>query len=113
MPARHGDSAANNAKLLRELDGVPERAATRASSSACWCCCVTPTIRHRWSPKAAGTAACWRHRRGDGGFGYDPLFLPDGQTLAAAELDKALKNRISHRGQALAQLRARLTDLDD
>jgi XTP/dITP diphosphohydrolase len=46
--------------------------------------------------------------RGEGGFGYDPLFLPDGQTRSAAELDPALKNRLSHRGQALARLHAQL-----
>ena len=46
--------------------------------------------------------------RGDGGFGYDPLFLDPQQSLSAAELDPALKNRISHRGRALAQLRERL-----
>ena len=49
--------------------------------------------------------------RGERGFGYDPLFMPDGQSVGAAELDPALKNRLSHRGQALAELRARLTEL--
>jgi XTP/dITP diphosphohydrolase len=46
--------------------------------------------------------------RGPGGFGYDPLFLPDGLAQSAAELDAATKNRLSHRGQALAVLHARL-----
>jgi XTP/dITP diphosphohydrolase len=46
--------------------------------------------------------------RGVHGFGYDPLFLPDGETVSAAELPPSLKNRISHRGRALAQLRHRL-----
>jgi XTP/dITP diphosphohydrolase len=44
-----------------------------------------------------------RSARGDGGFGYDPLFVPDGQTLTFAELDAGLKNRISHRARALAR----------
>ena len=48
--------------------------------------------------------------RGAHGFGYDPLFLPDGHTLSAAELDPVLKNRISHRGRALAVLRDRLVE---
>jgi XTP/dITP diphosphohydrolase len=48
--------------------------------------------------------------RGGHGFGYDPLFLPHGYTESAAELDAALKHRLSHRGQALAALRARLAD---
>jgi XTP/dITP diphosphohydrolase len=46
--------------------------------------------------------------RGDGGFGYDPLFLPEGQAQSAAQLDPGLKNRLSHRGQALARLHALL-----
>jgi XTP/dITP diphosphohydrolase len=43
--------------------------------------------------------------RGEKGFGYDPLFVPDGYDLTFAELDGSIKNRISHRGKALAQLR--------
>ena len=45
-----------------------------------------------------------RRARGAGGFGYDPLFLPKGLDRTAAELDAEEKNRISHRGQALARL---------
>ncbi len=54
------------------------------------------------------------HERGEGGFGYDALFVPEGETRTFAEMDKAEKNRISHRGKALRQfaayLRARLAD---
>jgi XTP/dITP diphosphohydrolase len=47
--------------------------------------------------------------RGEHGFGYDPVFLPDdGDGLGSAEIDPALKNRISHRGQALTALREML-----
>jgi XTP/dITP diphosphohydrolase len=106
----HGDSAANNAKLLRALDGRPD-AERRA-----FFICVLVLLRHADDPAPLVAEGRWHGRvlhapRGEGGFGYDPLFLPDGHTLAAAELDKALKNRISHRGQALAQLHARLADL--
>jgi XTP/dITP diphosphohydrolase len=45
-----------------------------------------------------------RQPRGSGGFGYDPLFLPQGMTKTAAELAPEEKNRISHRGQALQKL---------
>ncbi|WP_332699705.1 non-canonical purine NTP pyrophosphatase [Halalkalibacter lacteus] len=47
-------------------------------------------------------------RRGDGGFGYDPVFFDPELDLSAAELDAERKNRISHRGRALAALRAKL-----
>ncbi len=107
---RHGDSAANNARLLRELDGVP------AERRRAFFIGVLVLLRHADDPAPLVAEGRWHGRvlhapRGDGGFGYDPLFLPDGHELTAAELDKALKNRISHRGQALAQLRARLGDL--
>ncbi|MBU6248792.1 MAG: RdgB/HAM1 family non-canonical purine NTP pyrophosphatase [Xanthomonadaceae bacterium] len=106
----HGDNAANNARLLRELEGRPD-AERRA-----FFICVLVLLRHADDPAPLVAEGRWHGRvlhapRGDGGFGYDPLFLPDGHTLGAAELDKALKNRISHRGQALAQLHARLADL--
>jgi XTP/dITP diphosphohydrolase len=106
----HGDNAANNARLLRELDGRPD-AERRA-----FFICVLVLLRHPDDPAPLVAEGRWHGRvlhapRGDGGFGYDPLFLPDGHTLGAAELDKTLKNRISHRGQALAQLHARLVDL--
>ena len=52
-----------------------------------------------------------RARRGEGGFGYDPVFFDPALGLSAAELDPATKNRISHRGQALAQLKDRLLGL--
>ena len=106
----HGDSAANNAKLLRALDGRPD------AERCAFFVCVLVLLRHADDPAPLVAEGRWHGRvlhtpRGEGGFGYDPLFLPDDHTLAAAELDKTLKNRISHRGQALAQLHARLADL--
>ena len=103
----HGDNAANNAKLLRELGGVP------AEQRGAFFICVLALLRHAGDPAPLLAEGRWHGRvlteqRGAQGFGYDPLFLPDGQTVSAAELDPALKNRLSHRGQALAQLRARL-----
>jgi XTP/dITP diphosphohydrolase len=46
--------------------------------------------------------------QGQGGFGYDPLFIPDGYEQSFAAMDKDVKNRLSHRARALAGLRARL-----
>lgn len=106
----HGDSAANNAKLLRELDGVPVERRTA------YFIAVLVLLRHADDPAPLIAEGRWHGRileapRGTGGFGYDPLFLPDGHDLGAGELDVDVKNRLSHRGQALAVLKARLSEL--
>lgn len=106
----HGDSAANNAKLLRALDGVP------ADRRTAYFIAVLVVLRHADDPAPLIAEGRWHGRileapRGQGGFGYDPLFLPDGHDVSAAELDFALKNRLSHRGQALDILKARFAGL--
>ncbi|MEO8809230.1 MAG: RdgB/HAM1 family non-canonical purine NTP pyrophosphatase [Rhodanobacter sp.] len=103
----HGDSPANNARLLRELDGIP------AERRGAFFICALVFLRRADDPTPLIVERRWHGRvldtpRGAQGFGYDPLFLPDGQTVSAAELDPALKNRLSHRGQALLRLVARL-----
>ena len=103
----HGDNAANNAKLLRELAEVPD------AQRGAFFICVLVLLRHADDPTPFIVEARWpgrvlRELRGVQGFGYDPLFLPDGQRVSSAELEPALKNQLSHRGQALAQLGARL-----
>jgi XTP/dITP diphosphohydrolase len=101
----HGDSRANNEKLLRERGGAAD--AQRGAHFIC----VLALLRHADDPDPLIAQARWPGRilqapRGERGFGYDPVFLPhDGSGSSAAELDPALKNRISHRGQALALLR--------
>ena len=106
----HGDNAANNAKLLRELDGVPD--ARRAAHFTC----VLALLRRADDPDPIIATGRWPGRmlhapRGEHGFGYDPVFLPDdGGGLGSAELEPALKNRISHRGQALAMLKTALAN---
>ncbi len=102
--ARHD---ANNAKLLRVLDGVGERAAR----FRCVIALVTPDGR-----QALASGACegtiGHQLRGAGGFGYDPLFLPDetpGRSMAELSADQ--KNAISHRGRAFRQLPALLERL--
>ena len=72
-------------------------------------------LRSASDPQPLIAEGLWRGRildapRGANGFGYDPLFLPDGHAISSAELDPALKNAISHRGQALARLRERLAN---
>jgi XTP/dITP diphosphohydrolase len=103
----HGDAAANNALLLENLRDV-----ARERRSAHFYC-VLVMLRNADDPQPLIAEGIWQGRildapRGARGFGYDPLFLPDGHELSAAELDPALKNAISHRGQALAALRERL-----
>jgi XTP/dITP diphosphohydrolase len=103
----HGDAAANRARLLRELDGVP------ANERRAYFIAVIVLLRHADDPAPLIVEGRWPGRiltaeRGEGGFGYDPLFLPDGFDQSAAELDATLKNRLSHRGQAVAALRDRL-----
>jgi len=106
----HGDSAANNAKLLRELDGVaPEQ-------RAAFFICVLALVWHAGDPAPLIAEGRWHGRvldtpRGTHGFGYDPLFLPHEQLLSAAELEPGVKNRLSHRAQAMAHLHARIAEL--
>ena len=106
----HGDSAANNAKLLQTLDGMPP------DQRRAFFMCALVLLRHAADPTPLIVEGRWHGRvleapRGPGGFGYDPLFLPDGQTQSAAELDSSLKNRLSHRGQAMAKLQSLLKEL--
>ncbi|HKT42832.1 MAG TPA: RdgB/HAM1 family non-canonical purine NTP pyrophosphatase [Rhodanobacteraceae bacterium] len=104
----HGDNAGNNAKLLHELERVPDAQRTAHFT------CVLALLRHADDPDPIIATGRWHGHvlhapRGEHGFGYDPVFLPDdGGGLASAELDPVLKNRISHRGQALAALREML-----
>lgn len=100
----HGDSAANIAKLLAALHHVP------GDARSAHFYCVLVLLRHADDPQPLIAEGSWQGRilgapRGDGGFGYDPVFLDTARGLSAAELDAATKNRVSHRGQALARLR--------
>jgi XTP/dITP diphosphohydrolase len=97
-----GDRA-NIDKLLAELREVPaERRAARFH-------CVLVLLHHPADPTPLICQASWEglitfEPYGSGGFGYDPVFLVPEEAQTAAELDLAVKNRLSHRGQALAQL---------
>ena len=100
----HGDSAANIAKLLAALHHVPGEARSAHFY------CVLVLLRHADDPQPLIAEGSWHGRilgapRGEGGFGYDPVFLDTARGLSAAELDAGTKNRVSHRGQALARLR--------
>lgn len=100
--------ADNNRALLEALADCPAEARTARFI------CVLVMLRHWQDPTPDIYRGEWSGRvlfapRGDGGFGYDPLFEPLGMQVSSAELPAEHKNRISHRGQALARLRAALT----
>ncbi|MFI6959143.1 RdgB/HAM1 family non-canonical purine NTP pyrophosphatase [Nocardia sp. NPDC050408] len=97
----HGDDAANNALLLAQLGDVPDE--RRGAQFVSTCALVVPggteiVVRGEW-PGVIG-----RKPVGDGGFGYDPLFIPTGGDVTAAQLTPAEKDAVSHRGRALTQL---------
>lgn len=86
--------------LLRQLADVePER---RTARYVCAMALVTPVLRLVVRGVVEGRLAT--QPRGDGGFGYDPIFLPEGGAKTAAELAPADKDAISHRGRALAAI---------
>ena len=94
--------AANNAKLLTELAGFPPE--TKNAAFVCALAFVTPEgIERVFTGRVGGRILDMA--RGEGGFGYDPLFLVDGYGQTMAELGVDEKNRISHRGQAFRLFR--------
>ncbi len=96
-----GNTPANNALLLKNLEGVRDR---RAHFS-CAIALVSPDGEEQvFEGRCEGVIA--ESPSGAGGFGYDPLFIPDGYDRSFAELSSAEKNAISHRGRALAAMRA-------
>lgn len=91
------DPVANNAKLLAALAGVSEGG--RRAKFVCVAALVTPEGREWWARgEVAGAVAT--EPRGAGGFGYDPLFIPNGFDRAFAEMAPAEKNALSHRARA-------------
>ena len=103
-----GDTA-NNEKLLRALDGV-EGAGRNAFYVA-----VIALIKHPNDPMPIIAEGRWYGRiaetpAGDGGFGYDPLFIPDGFDITAAQMTRDEKQSLSHRALALNALAPQLND---
>ncbi|HJC28943.1 MAG TPA: non-canonical purine NTP pyrophosphatase [Candidatus Dietzia intestinipullorum] len=113
----HGDDEANNSLLLAQLTDVPDE----RRGAAFWSVCalayrdrtaapstarlVEKTAEGRWPGRVL------RAPRGDAGFGYDPLFLPEGEDRSAAELTPGQKDAASHRGRALRALAPALREL--
>ena len=103
----HGDAAANIAKLLTVLRGVPDEHRMAHFH------CTLVLLRSADDPAPLIAEGRWHGRilqapRGANGFGYDPVFFDDTLGAGAAELEAATKNRVSHRALALARLREAL-----
>jgi XTP/dITP diphosphohydrolase len=96
----HGEDAANTALLLAQLRDVPDERRAGAFVSACALVSSAgeTVVRGTWRGSIA------REAKGDGGFGYDPVFVPEGSSRTAAELTPQEKDAASHRGRALALL---------
>ena len=104
----HGDDAANNRKLLHLLDGLPP-----ARRGARYRCCLALVAPNGQATLAHGA---WRGRiadvpRGDGGFGYDPIFLVPRLNKTVGQLSARMKHRLSHRAAAARRLRPLLRRL--
>ncbi|MET0415171.1 MAG: RdgB/HAM1 family non-canonical purine NTP pyrophosphatase [Actinoplanes sp.] len=97
----HGDDQANLDLVLAQISDVADE--QRGGAFVCAAALVLPNGReHLVEGRQAGRIL--RQRRGEGGFGYDPIFLGDGQTRTNAELSPAEKDAISHRGKAFREL---------
>jgi len=98
---RHGDDEANTALLLNQIADVPDE--RRGGAFVCAAALVTPdgterVLERQWRGSVI------REKRGTNGFGYDPVFVPEGLQLTSAELAPEEKDARSHRGQAFAAL---------
>ncbi|MEV6623502.1 RdgB/HAM1 family non-canonical purine NTP pyrophosphatase [Amycolatopsis sp. NPDC051106] len=105
---KHGDDEANLNLVLGQLGDVPDE--RRGAQFVCAAALVLVSgeetvVRGEWR----GTMV--RERRGTNGFGYDPIFRPDGETRTSAEMEPAEKDAVSHRGRALRALLPALREL--
>jgi XTP/dITP diphosphohydrolase len=98
---RHGDDAANLQLVLAQTADVPDE--RRGARFVCAAALVLPG-REEHVTEGVVTGRLIREPRGQHGFGYDPIFVPDGYDVTTAEMAPADKDRISHRGRALRGL---------
>jgi XTP/dITP diphosphohydrolase len=102
---RHGDDAANLELLLRQVADVPDP--RRGAAFVCAAALATPS-GGTVVEEGRLTGRLAHEPRGTYGFGYDPVFIPDGETCTTAEMSPAEKDAVSHRGRAFRALAAHL-----
>lgn len=107
----HGEDAANTALLLAQLRDVPSERRGAAFVSACAFVYEAGDAVEEIVVRGTWRGNISREPKGDGGFGYDPVFIPDGSSRTAAELTPQEKDAASHRGRALALLVPALAEL--
>src|SRR3984957_15907798 len=98
---RHGDDASNLQLLLAQLADLPDD--RRGGHFVCAAALALPS-GVQFVQEGRLTGALIREPRGSNGFGYDPIFVPDGDTRTTAELTASEKDAISHRGRAFRSL---------
>ena len=98
---RHGDDVANLELLLAQISDVPDE--QRGAAFVCAAAFVVPGGREQVL-EAEMRGRIIREPRGGGGFGYDPIFVGEGETMTAAEMSPGAKDAISHRGKAFRAL---------
>lgn len=103
----HGNDDENNAKLLRELAGVPTE--KRTARYVCALACILPS-GEEWVTEKTCEGRIGEGLVGNGGFGYDPLFFPEGFDKTFGEVPPEAKHAISHRGKAVRALAAFLLE---
>jgi len=96
----------NVALVLAQLSDVPDE--YRAAQFRCVIAVVIPATddvpAREFSVEGVWPGRIARQPQGSGGFGYDPVFVPEGQDVSAAEMDPTIKNALSHRARAIAEL---------
>jgi XTP/dITP diphosphohydrolase len=104
---RHGDDAANLALVLAQITDVPDE--HRGARFECAAALALPSGR-QWVVEGRIEGVLVREARGSGGFGYDPVFVPDGYDVTTAQMSPQDKNAISHRGRAFRALAPAITE---
>ena len=104
----HGDDPANLELVLAQVADVPDE--RRGAAFACAAAAAAPDGREL-VVEAELVGSLLRERRGSNGFGYDPIFVPSGESRTTAEMSPEEKDAISHRGKAFRALAPLLADL--